>query len=124
MMAYNYYPPTYQGYQQPQQYQNPFQTLASQPVVSQPQQMILWVDGDEEAAAFPLAPNNAVRLWHKTKPMVYFKSADASGRQMIEKYDLVKHVDVPEPVIEYAVKADLDALREEIKAIHDRLEAK
>lgn len=113
-MAYNYYPTQF--------YQNPFQQIA--PQQQTPQQMILWVDGDEEAAAFPMAPNSAVRLWHRTSQIVYFKSSDAAGRVTLEKYDYMRHVDVAEPKIEYAAKADLEAIREEIKTIRERLEAK
>ena len=69
MMAnYPYYNPYLQnGYQ-----------YASAP--AQNQNSIIWVNGDKEASAYPVAPNNAVALWDSENPTIYLKQADASGR--------------------------------------------
>lgn len=76
-MAYNpyqYYQPVYQGIPQMQQYQMP------QP---QPQQQssagIIWVQGEEGAKAYMVAPGNSVLLMDSENSAFYIKSTDQSG---------------------------------------------
>ena len=50
--------------------------------VTPPQQQntgIVWVQGEEAAKAYLVAPNNTVTLWDAEKQKIYIKSADASG---------------------------------------------
>ena len=75
-MAFPYYQPNYQPYYPQQQQQ---QTSG-----------ILWVSSELEAQSFPVAPNNAVALWDSTKPAVYLKQADASGRPTLKAYTLTE----------------------------------
>jgi len=117
-MAYpNYYPATYQ---------NPYQQSFFQPQLQQQiQNGIIWVSGDEEAIAYPIAPNNAVRLWHSSLPIVYFKSADASGKPSIKAYELVERTQKPqEKTIEYATKDELEALSTAVEALKSELKKK
>lgn len=128
-MAYNNYTPLYQsysGYQYPQQqYQQP--QYQQQQVVQQPQQQaqvqqnpssILWVRNSNEAAMYPVAPNNAVALWDASAPAIYLKQADASGRPSMKTYDLVERAEIaPEATRapeadtnSYATKSELAAL--------------
>ena len=124
----------YQSYQNPWQqgyYPNPYypqqqmQQVQQQP---QPQQTatqvqtsgIIWVNSDEEAASFPVAPNTAVRLWHSSLPIVYFKQADASGRPTMKIYDLVEHKAAPQPEekkVDFATKEDFASLDSSIQSI-------
>lgn len=74
-MAYNpyqYYQPVYQGIPQMQQYQMP-----------QPQQQssagIIWVQGEEGAKAYMVAPGNSVLLMDSENSAFYIKSTDQSG---------------------------------------------
>ena len=78
-MAYNYFPVTYQNpyYAQPQYQQNQVQSTG-----------ILWVSSELEAQNYPVAPNNAVALWDSTKPAIYLKQADASGKPVMKIYEL------------------------------------
>ena len=125
-MAYpNYYPATYQNPYQ----QSFFQQLQpTQPV----QTGIIWVNSEEEAIAYPIAPNNAVRLWHSTKPIVYFKTADASGKPSIKAYDLVERSQAAQnsvmtdesKVTEYATKSEFDALAAAVEAIKTEMKHK
>jgi HAMP domain-containing protein len=122
MPAYNYFPATYQPY-----YQNSY--MQPQPQMMQQSQMpptasavqtsgIIWVSGDSEADAYPLAPNNAVTLWHRTMPIVYFKQADASGKPSMKIYDLVEHKN--KPVVEnidFATKDDVRLLETSVKEL-------
>jgi hypothetical protein len=39
----------------------------------------IWVQGEEGAKAFLVAPNNTVTLWDSENPTIYVKSADMNG---------------------------------------------
>lgn len=123
----NYYPASYQpfGYQMPQ--------MQAQPQIQTPQIQqtgMIWVNGEQEAQMYPVAPNNAVALWDSTSSTIYLKQADASGRPMFKTFDLVERT---QPVhqnsrgIEYATKDELNDLvksvqrmQEELSGIKDR----
>ena len=75
------YYPNYYPYYQPQQNQNPG---------------IVWISNEREAALYPVAPNNAVTLWSQNEPVVYLKTADATGRPTLKTYDLVERVEQKE----------------------------
>lgn len=86
--------PYYAPYQYPNYYaQNDgFKPQMQQPIQNnaQPQQMLqtanfqpkndmIWVLNESEAAAYPVAPNCSVVLWHKSEPILYIKSANMQG---------------------------------------------
>ena len=127
MAAFNYYP-TYQPFGQ-NYFQNPYSQQVQQN--QQPIQTngIIWVNGDAEADAYPIAPNNAVTLWHRTAPIVYFKQADASGRPSMKIYDLVEHKPVDSPVkteeipSNFATKEDIHAVESSIQTLKNELKA-
>ena len=134
MPAYNYFPATYQNPYYQQNYMQPMmQQSVQQPVQTQQQIQngIIWVSGDEEAIAYPIAPNNAVRLWHSSQPIVYFKSADASGKPSLKAYDLVERAESASAasssqqskVTDYATKSDLDALSQTIDALKSEVKS-
>ena len=98
-MAYGNYPnyynnPYQQNYYQP--YQQPQYQPIQQPVQAQSyspaimQNGIIWISGEQEAAMYPIAPNNAVALWEKSGKTIYLKSADATGKPTMRVYDLVE----------------------------------
>lgn len=133
-MAYNnYFPMGYQPYYIPQ-YQQSFQPMQTQ-VPQIPQQnypqtaqtptpaptnptSIIWVRNAQEAAMYPLAPNNAVALWDSGSPVIYLKQADASGKPTMKTYDLVERAESPveaseakpDKTVSYATKEDLGAV--------------
>lgn len=113
-MAYPYYQP-YPYYPQPvpdqlaQLRQNQFQ----QPRQEAPS--IVWVQSEQEALNYLVAPNSAVTLWDSNSPVVYLKQADASGKPSMKVYDLVERTQRPvQPpkthAIEYAPLSRLEAL--------------
>lgn len=113
-MAYPYYQP-YPYYPQPvpdqlaQLRQNQFQ----QPRQEAPS--IVWVQSEQEALNYLVAPNSAVTLWDSNSPVVYLKQADASGKPSMKVYDLVERTQRPvqppkTPAIEYAPLSRLEAL--------------
>ena len=83
MATYPYYSPyTQQYYQYPQ-----MMTQQNQPT------SIIWVQGEREAAAYPVAPNNAVALWDSDAPVIYLKQADAAGKPSMKAFDLVERAE-------------------------------
>lgn len=90
-----YYPAPMQDnlMQMRQQYQP---QPAAQPVAlpqSQIQQSgVQWVNGEQEARNWMIAPNAAVALWDSSAPTVYLKQADASGKPTLKIFDLVERV--------------------------------
>ena len=137
-MAYTPYYPGYQPmyYQPPmpdqlaqlrgQQFQPPMQGPQMPPVQSQQNgQSMVWVNGEQEAMGYLVAPNSAVALWDSNSPTIYLKQADASGKPSIKIYDLVERSNTTrtapaatqEPSIRYATKDDLDALAARVDAL-------
>lgn len=115
-MAFNYFPSTFQPLYQPQM-----------PTIQQPNPPgIVWVSGAQEAAMYPIAPNNAVALWDQSGKAVYMKQADASGKPSMRVYDLVERVQTAQTTdgktIEYATKNDLSAILSAFDAIKADIE--
>ena len=132
-MPYPYYPQYQPGYypapvpdQLAQLRQNQFQPM-QQPQQFQPQQnlpapSIVWVQSEQEALNFLVAPNSAVTLWDSNAPVVYLKQADASGKPSMKIYDLVERNSRPAqapvaPPVEYATKDELAALAARLDAL-------
>lgn len=127
---YNSYTPYIYGYQQPQMVQPNVQqgpTMQTQQTVApapQPVQQtsnpstIIWVRNNQDAAMYPVAPNNAVALWDSSTPVIYLKQADASGKPSMKTYDLVERTEQPADTQKsetgrdtpYAMKEDVAAL--------------
>ena len=112
MAGYSYYTPMYQPYYSvPQQTQSP--------------SSIIWVRNNQEAAMYPVAPNNAVALWDSGSPVIYLKQADASGKPSMKTYDLVERSELPSDNasaheskdIAYATKGELAALAGVVKDV-------
>lgn len=133
------FPATYQPVYQPVQYQ-PVQYQMQQ-AQQQAQQAptvsngIIWVSGEAGAKAYLVAPNNTVQLWDSEQQTIYLKSADASGMPSMKVLDYTIRDTAPQrpvnaaispsaaPAVEYAEKADQDALRAEITAYKGEMEA-
>lgn len=91
----------YQPMQPKQQAQNTFQ----------------WVQGQAGAEAFLVAPGQSVILMDSNAPVIYFKSADASGRYLpMKTYDLVERA-APVPEQAPAIDTGLFVKRDEIGAL-------
>lgn len=59
------------------QFSNPYGGITATP--QQQNTGIIWVQGEEAAKAYLVAPNSTVTLWDAEKQRIYIKSADASG---------------------------------------------
>lgn len=87
-------------------------------VLSQPRNGIIWVQGEEGAKAYTVAPGNRVCLFDSENPVVYIKSVDVNGRPLeMEVYDLVKRD--PSPVHNTDPSLDMSAYvtRDELDSI-------
>ena len=123
-MAYNNGFPMNYNYQFPQQYQPPISVPQPQPQISQNQNQnnpIIWVSGEAGAKAFLVAPNTTVQLWDSENPVIFLKSADASGMPSMKILDYTiregekpQNIPLKNDLNNYATKEELNAFRSEI----------
>lgn len=112
-MSYNYQPyqPMYgQGYGQPMQDQlsqlrQPYQMQPmpqGQPMMpvqqTQPDNGMIWVQGEAGAKAYMVAPGNSVVLWDSEDHVIYIKSADAAGMPGMRVFEYVERTAAPRNV--------------------------
>lgn len=81
------YPQFYPQYQYQQQQQPMQMQQTQQQGQQQPNNNIIWISGETSAKAYPIAPNSTVQLWDSEAPVIYLKSADASGMPSIKILD-------------------------------------
>lgn len=116
-MAVNFgYPANYFGAYQPMQ-------------MPQPQQKsdMIWVQGEAGAKSYLVAPNTTVQLWDSEAPVIYLKSADASGMPSMKIIDYTIRNSTPQkpsilPENEFATKTDINTLRGELEALKGQIE--
>ena len=110
-MTFPYYQPSYQPY--------PYQ---------QQQSGMLWVSNEQEAYSYPVAPNAAVALWDSSRPTVYVKQADPSGKPTLKILDYSERS--PSTGVSaaggnnnttYATKDDITKISQEIEALKGKL---
>ena len=134
-MAYpNYYNggyfPQYQNGAVPDmlnQYKGQYQQMPMQPV-QQPIQSnggLIWVDNEEQAKNYLVAPNNVIPMFDKSSSAMYIKSADGAGMPTFKKYKLI---DVDEETPKNAPKThectcgDKFATKEQINDLKAKLD--
>ena len=80
-----------------------------------------WVDGIEAARSYPVSPGTTVILLDSQNPIVYKKTADATGRPLpLEVYDLVRHEEIVAEQPAYVKQSDFDSFCSRIeKMIED-----
>lgn len=147
------YPNFYQGGYYPQyqsgavpdmlnQYKGQYQQMPmQQPMMQQPvQQMpiqsnggLIWVDNEEQAKNYLVAPNNVVPMFDKNSPQMYIKSADGAGMPTFKKYKLTDFEDADNASkttekheckcgSKFVSKEDFQALQSEFEALRSELE--
>lgn len=95
---YQNYPNYQQQYQQPIQ---PVQPVMQQPIAQQPTQQILaWVQSEEEGINFPLNAGQSIFLMNQKEPYLYMKSVDQLGKSTFIKKRLVDESDNQESKID------------------------
>ena len=104
--------------QQPIQ-QMPMQTPT--PLIqAQPTNDMLFVLNENEASAYPVAPNNSVVLWDKNNKTFYIKTANAQGIPSMQIYDFTERTETHENATKahkctcgdkFVTRAEFDALK-------------
>ena len=118
------------GYQNPQ---NTYQNLQGgyQTPQNGYQTSFVHVQSENEARAYPVAPNNSVTFIDENRPYLYTKTADASqlGGSRFEKYRLEKEAtegssgfqEKQYNVSDFATKQQIEALEKKISVLEERL---
>ena len=124
-MAYNpyqYYQPVYQGIPQMQQYQMPQPQPQPQPQ-QQSSAGIIWVQGEEGAKAYMVAPGNSVLLMDSENSAFYIKSTDQSGMPMpLRIFDYQERTSGKQPAQGIQNQEDSYVTRKEFDALAARLD--
>lgn len=137
---YNYgYYPQYQNGAIPDvlnQYKGQYQPMMQQPVQQMPIQSnggLIWVDNEEQAKNYLVAPNNVVPMFDKNSSQMYIKSADGAGMPTFKKYKLMDFEEsdnAPKTPSEhkctcgdkFVLKKDFQALQSEFEALRGEWE--
>lgn len=106
--------PTFQPYQQP----------VIQPQMMQPRQPdMIWVQGEAGAKAYMVGPNQRVMLWDQDNPVVYIKTADASGMTSLRILDYTERGSEQQNNTLGVVKVDPEYVtREDLAALEDKFQ--
>lgn len=112
------------------QYNQPIQqTMQSQPMQMQnlipktSNDMMIFVLNENEASAYPVAPNNSVVLWDKDKKTFYIKTANAQGIPSMRIYDFSERTEASETPQKYVCKCgDKCATKEQINALQGKID--
>ena len=142
-MAYGNYAPFYRGgYFNPMQtptmpqmadnqnqfaqpYQQPIQTnVTPMQMQTQPTNDMLFVLNENEASAYPVAPNNSVVLWDKNNKTFYIKTANAQGIPSMQIYDFKERVQTHEnaPKTHECTCGDKYATKEQINDLRGKID--
>lgn len=94
---------------------------------SQPSNAIIWVQGEEGAKAYMVAPGNSVQLWDSENPVIYLKSADMNGVPSMRIFDLVERnaarmsPNAPNALdVKFVTQEQMDALQAKFDALETR----
>lgn len=103
------YPQYYQNYPQ---YQQPM-PIIQQPVQTIPNQVLAWVQNEEEAMKFPLSAGQSIFLMNQNDNYLYMKTVDQLGKTTFVKKRLVDESDNQENKIDlsgYIRKEELETM--------------
>lgn len=78
-------------------------------------QNMIWVQGEEGARAYMVAPNSTVPLWDSEEQVIYVKSADNLGRPSMRILDYTIR-DLPKDEIT-TLKEEIAELKEQLKSM-------
>ena len=108
-----------------QPYQQPMQTNpAPIPMHTQQTNDMLFVLNENEASAYPVAPNNSVVLWDKNNKTFYIKTANAQGIPSMQTYDFTERTEKPQnqPTEHKCTCGDKYATKEQINDLKGKIE--
>ena len=86
---------------------------------------MIFVLNENEAGAFPVAPNNSVVLWDKNQKTFYIKTANAQGIPSMQTYDFTERTETPQnaPNKHECKCGDNFVTKEQFEALQGKLEA-
>ena len=86
----------------------------------QPQNGLIWVQGESAARSWPVLPGTTTVLWDIDSSVIYLKSADISGMPSLKILDYT--IRGTEGKTEnYVTKSDFESLKHDIEEIKSRL---
>lgn len=97
-------------------YYSPFQTQYN----PQPNNGLIWIQGEQAAKSYLVAPNTTVLLMDSECSRFYLKSSDASGMptlRIFEYKETTQSEKAAPDLTGFVTKAELDAFREEIQGL-------
>lgn len=126
-MAYNYFPQTYQTPIYYPTQSNAFQSVGSVGANQQQNSFVQWVQGENAAKSFPVAPNTSVPLFDSEANVIYIKSADASGMPSIKILDYTVRDNTPrtaeiKPQGDFVTHNELADIQREIDSLKAKFE--
>ena len=113
-------------YQQPQQYNNPYQPYippVQNTYQNQPDTSIIWVQGESGAKAYPVQNGKSVVLFDSESEHFFIKTADASGMPQplrIFSYSETNETEMKTP----AIDTSQFITRDEFEEVIERLKAR
>lgn len=92
------------------------------PYFNQERQTDVYVQGEEAAKAYLVAPNGFVRLWDSTTNRFYEKRGDQTGRPYMDTFEYTK-ISAPAPVVTGFNTQEGNYIAKELDALKSRLDA-
>lgn len=123
MFGTNYMYPYYgqQPYTTPMP-DNLAQLRAQQQPQQQPNNGIIWVQGEAGAKSYLVAPGNTVQLWDSENPTIYLKSADQSGVPSMRILDWTERSAVQKAPLQQPQQSSPDYVtRDEFNALEAKI---
>ena len=78
---------------------------------------LIWVQGEEAAKAYNVAPNSAVALWDSDEQIIYLKQSDNMGRPSMKILDYTIR-EVPKPEDKLAtLESEIASLKEQLESM-------
>ena len=126
-MAYNNgFPMGYQQMIPPYTQMNMFQQPNQQNTSQNTNPNIVWVQGENAAKSYAVAPNTSIPLWDSESQTIYLKSADANGMPSTKILDYtIRDTATTQhtaDTVDYVTKADLEDIKHEINALKAKFE--
>lgn len=91
---------------------------------TQTQNGLLWVQGEQAAKSYLVAPGNTVVLFDSENPYIYIKSADMSGMPNTRVLEYKEHTEPTAKPQEHVCNCGEKFVgKEDFKALSDRVEA-
>ncbi len=90
--------------------------------MNQERQTDVYVQGEEAAKAYLVAPNGFVRLWDSTTNRFYEKRGDQTGRPYMDTFEYAK-ISAPAPSVVGLSSQEGNYITNELSALKSRLDA-